>query len=530
MTFIADIVGNYYKVGSGVILGVVLIWLVVKVNTKSPLKNINGPSSDSWLTGHMLKLFDPNGFFYHEQLVDKYGDIFKYKGLAGESSLYVSDPRALQHILFNDGKLFEAPDRSLALSQLLFGPGVSGVRGHQHRKQRRTLNPVFAAGHTKELAPILNSIAGNLEAEVGTQGDVKVDILEHFSHVTLEAIGQCGLGYSFEQEGDAYGEAAGNLIPTLTELRVFIPILPTLIKLGPRVFRKWVVDKLPIASLKKMKSIVNLIYGTSVKIYDRKSKAFKNDSFEAGVPDGSDIMTSIFKANNSAKASNRLERDEILGMITQTSGALSRILEVLSNNKEAQDKLRAEIKNASAADGNFEHDVVQSLPYLEKIIKEVLRLFPPLITMERIATKDTVLPLSRPIHTTDGHHISAIPLKAGTTVMMGLAAANRSKFVWGEDAREFKPDRWDDVEKSEKDKSKSLPGVWSSILTFLGGTRACIGYRFALLEMKVILSHLIQTFEFKEADVNISWRIGAIQSPHTDEKDEPSLPLLLNAV
>ncbi|TIB68806.1 cytochrome P450 [Wallemia mellicola] len=321
-----------------------------------------------------------------------------------------------------------------------------------------------------------------------------------------------------------------NHSPTLTKLRVFIPILPTLIKLGPRVFRKWVVDKLPIASLKKMKSIVNLIYGTSVKIYDRKSKAFKNDSFEAGVPDGSDIMTSIFKANNSAKASDRLERDEILGMITQTSGALSRILEVLSNNKEAQDKVRAEIKNASAADGNFEHDVVQSLPYLEKIIKEVLRLFPPLITMERIATKDTVLPLSRPICTTDGHHISAIPLKAGTTVMMGLAAANRSKFVWGEDAREFKPDRWDDIEKSEKDKSKSLPGVWSSILTFLGGTRACIGYRFALLEMKVILSHLIQTFEFKEADVNISWRIGAIQSPHTDEKDEPSLPLLLNAV
>lgn len=51
MTSIADIVGNYYKVGSGVILGVVLIWVVVKVNTKSPLENINGPSSDSWLTG-----------------------------------------------------------------------------------------------------------------------------------------------------------------------------------------------------------------------------------------------------------------------------------------------------------------------------------------------------------------------------------------------------------------------------------------------------------------------------------------------
>lgn len=53
MTFIADITENYFKVGSGVILGAVLIWLVVKVNTRSPLKNINGPPSDSWLTGEL---------------------------------------------------------------------------------------------------------------------------------------------------------------------------------------------------------------------------------------------------------------------------------------------------------------------------------------------------------------------------------------------------------------------------------------------------------------------------------------------
>lgn len=72
--------------------------------------------------------------------------------------------------------------------------------------------------------------------------------------------------------------------------------------------------------------------------------------------------------------------------------------------------------------------------------------------------------------------------------------------IWGADAEEYNPERY----FSEKAQSKegggpnSVPGVWGNLLTFLGGTRNCIGYRFALAEIRAILFVLIRNFKFEE--------------------------------
>lgn len=57
---------------------------------------------------------------------------------------------------------------------------------------------------------------------------------------------------------------------------------------------------------------------------------------------------------------------------------------------------------------------------------------------------------------------------------------HRDKALWGEDAREFKPERW--LGSKMPEAVASIPGIWSNMLTFLGGPRACIGYRFTLVE------------------------------------------------
>lgn len=83
----------------------------------------------------------------------------------------------------------------------------------------------------------------------------------------------------------------------------------------------------------------------------------------------------------------------------------------------------------------------------------------------------------------------------GQTIQIPILALNRSKEIWGEDAREFKyvfisiffrtrpiatnrPERWE----SAPEAAASIPGVWGHMLTFIGGPRACIGYRFSLVE------------------------------------------------
>ena len=85
--------------------------------------------------------------------------------------------------------------------------------------------------------------------------------------------------------------------------------------------------------------------------------------------------------------------------------------------------------------------------------------------------------------------------------MIPIDLINRDKSIWGDDAAEFKlvlflilflisyptcsfffffprPERWENIPNGVS----SVPGVWANLMTFLGGPRACIGYRFSLVE------------------------------------------------
>lgn len=77
--------------------------------------------------------------------------------------------------------------------------------------------------------------------------------------------------------------------------------------------------------------------------------------------------------------------------------------------------------------------------------------------------KDAILPVLNPIKSTDGKKdITEIHVKKGTNVIVGIDAANRSKEIWGEDAEEWKPERW--LKPLPESVSMAhLPGIYSSM-------------------------------------------------------------------
>lgn len=75
---------------------------------------------------------------------------------------------------------------------------------------------------------------------------------------------------------------------------------------------------------------------------------------------------------------------------------------------------------------------------------------------------------------------------------------NQSPLIWGADAEDFKPERYFTEAAGKEGKLNQVPGVWGNLLTFLGGQRNCIGYRFALAEIRAILFVLIRSFQFDE--------------------------------
>lgn len=67
-------------------------------------------------------------------------------------------------------------------------------------------------------------------------------------------------------------------------------------------------------------------------------------------------------------------------------------------------------------------------------------------------------------------------IKKGELIIIPIMAMNRDKSLWGDDAAEFRPERWEKIPEAVN----AIPGVWSNMLSFLGGPRSCVGYRFSI--------------------------------------------------
>ncbi|KAH0589212.1 hypothetical protein H2248_004975 [Termitomyces sp. 'cryptogamus'] len=217
-----------------------------------------------------------------------------------------------------------------------------------------------------------------------------------------------------------------------------------------------------------------------------------------------DILSLLVKANASEDEATKLTEEEMLAQMRtillaghETSAtSLCWVLLELARHPELQDRLRAEIRATEFASGrkysSFTSSDLDGMEYLSAILKESMRFHPALYQNYRQAAKDDVLPLSTPTRTTSGEYLNNLPIPKGMKVILSIAAYHRNKDVFGEDADIFNPDRW--FRKANEKKGPTL-GVYGNLLTFAGGIRACIGWRFALYEMQSLTVEIISNFE-----------------------------------
>lgn len=81
---------------------------------------------------------------------------------------------------------------------------------------------------------------------------------------------------------------------------------------------------------------------------------------------------------------------------------------------------------------------LNSFTYLDWVVREALRLFPPLPYIFRSANGDTELPISKPFVDTAGREVNSIRIRKGETLYLSVVAMNKRKDIFGDDAEEFR--------------------------------------------------------------------------------------------
>ncbi|KAG5719279.1 Cytochrome P450 4F12 [Termitomyces sp. T112] len=528
--FTSVALGLFYRIGR---------WVFELFFVESPFKYIHGPPSESWFKGNLGQLFNSKGLPFHQELVERFGGMVKVHGFFGDEQLYVSDPRALHSIIVKDQDAFEETAVFVETNKAIFGPGLVATIGDHHKKQRKIVNPVFSVTQLRQLTPIIYEVADKLSGVLDREatrceeetGRSVLDMSEWMSRVALETVGQTILGYSFDPldspATNPYTAAVKELIPTIFSLSLVRQFAPFLSRLGTPAFRRKLVEWTPNQAVQKVKSMSDVMHETALEILRRKREdithEIETESLESSP--AKDIISVLLRANNRATAAEKLSEAELTGQMTvlifgaqdTTSSALSRILYLLSIHPAVQEKVRDEIREKlrlQRAEGDFSgrlnYDDVMALPILDAIIKETLRLYPPVPFVRRTAVKEKTIPYSD----ADGDlHPSTVTIPVGTTVFVGIAGSNRLESVWGPDAKEWRPERWLTEAVPTSNSQVRLPGIYSGMMSFLGGGRSCVGYKFAQVEMKILLSVLLTSFEFSSTDDKIVWNLSQIISP-----------------
>ncbi|KAI0061590.1 cytochrome P450 [Artomyces pyxidatus] len=539
----------------------------------SPLQYLPSPPYPSILTGNLAAIADQENTDVLRTWAATYGPTYTYRGFIGGRRLLTTDPEALAWIL---GRAYDFPKPDFvteSLAAMVAGrEGLLTVDGDVHRRQVRPpiTSQAFSTPHIKTLVPIFSDKARRLRdiflrlSEKPSQpsrsppqppekGQV-VDVLAWLGRATLDVIGEAGFGYHFDALPDPSDPACdpADAPSSNSELaHAFGVIFST-----ARKFRVMTVLQVWFPVLRRFRPNNKTMEGAQATMRRIGMQLIAERRADAECQ-GRDILSVLVRANTASDPTHALTLNEILSQISTflaaghetTASALCWTLFALARAPDIQRSLRAALRALPTAPcGDVDIDALLRLPVLEHAVREALRLHAPVGSTMRVYRGDApecVVPVRRGVRVRQPRRWPwsggdewkveyGVRLRRGDIVTIPIQAVNRDPEVWGADAREFRPDRWDAPPAAAAD----VPGLYAHILTFLNGSpvsgnRACIGYKFALTEIKVFLYYLLRDIEFTlDADVVIEKRVNIVTRPFVASAPElgNQMPLRIRRV
>ncbi|XP_032690305.1 cytochrome P450 4C1-like isoform X2 [Odontomachus brunneus] len=417
-------------------------------------------------------------------LSDQYGTTFRFWGLH-YGVVSIRHPDDIELILNNTKHIGKGQMYDLLRPWLNDGLLLStGAKWHSRRKM---LTPTFHFSILREFTNILTEEGKRMVQKLKDVGDmVEVDIELFISEHTLNIICETAMGTSPHNLGTMQ-EKYRHKVHQLGQLLIY------------RIVRPWLFNDIIFALTPKgreQKKILQNLHGFTEKIIAERKMYHKrtnnkelhnianNDPIEIdnaeihGIRKKRiamlDLLISTSQENNLSDLDIREEVDTFTfeGHDT-TSMAICFTLLLLAEHKDIQDRVREEVKTVmQQCEGKLTMTSLQNLPYLERCLKESLRLYPSVYFITRITAEDVQLR-------------DSYVIPRGTITHLNIFDAHRDPNFWP-NPDVFDPDRFLPEKIQKRHPYSYLP--------FSAGPRNCIGQRFAMLELKAIIALLVHNF------------------------------------
>jgi cytochrome P450 len=370
-------------------------------------------------------------------------------------ALLLRHPDLIWHVLVENQRNYEKRTRGYLKLRLVLGDGLLTSNGAHWLRQRRIAQPAFHRDRLAGLVSVFSRAAQDMVAawQAPAERGEAIDVAQEMMRVTLRIAAETLLSADVTRDADAVGRSLtlvlGHTMGLITSLVPYHDRLPT-----PR----------------------NLRFREALADLDRVVLGIIAERRRASSP-GADLLGMLMSARDEETGegmTDRQLRDEVMTIFLAghetTANALAWTLLLVSEHPEERQRLEAEVDGV-AGTGPVTVGHLPALPRVEMVLKESMRLYPPVWILGRSAVKPD--------------EVAGVRVPAGGFVFVSPWLTHRHPAYWP-DPLEFRPERF------TPDASRRIPH--GAYLPFSAGPRLCIGNHFAMMEAQVILAAILARF------------------------------------
>jgi cytochrome P450 len=407
-----------------------------------------------WFAFRKFRPGNPIVLFQH--LAEKYGDIAHYK-IGWHHIVFLNHPEYIREVLVVQNDNF-IKERTVQRTRMLLGEGMITSEDAEHRAQRQVAQPAFHRQRIQEYgAAFVDEAARARESwKDGGQRDVAIDMM----HLTLKIVARTLFAADLQNEVLELADAI-NRIMGLYNFLVMLPAAEWLVHLRPPGLAAFVKARKRIdAVVYRMMDAHRRRGDNGGSLLDLMLTASSNESESDAGPEAQQAL-----------------RDQVITIFLAgyetVANALIWTWYLLSQNPDCERRCHEEVD--SVLQGRL--PTVEDLPrlhYVEMVMAESMRLYPPAWAMGRYARNDFQLGEYR--------------LPARTTVLISQFVTHRDPRYFPDPLR-FDPQRFTAEAKSKRAKFTYFP--------FGAGVRQCIGESFAWMEGVLVLATFLQKWKLR---------------------------------